>query len=276
MAKPIQLLAIDLDGTLVNREGNISSRNLRALHKICALGVEFVPVSARPGFGIEHALGAFNCYRYMIAFNGAYLIDRDENQVLLDLRMDADSVGRILELVKEHHLYAGYYLGDEFYAETNGDGADLEAAFQGRRQTFVADLQAIAPRGANKIIVLELHDLKRLNAFYEQAVRAVPGVNMIHSSERSVEISHKQASKGSGLRLLAERLDIPSEFIAAIGDNFNDISMIQFAGTGIAIGDAPKEVKQHADLVVGTCEADGAAEAIERILLPKAQRSTEG
>ena len=266
MSRSIQMIAADLDGTLINHQGKISPGNLLALQKVHQQGIEFVPVSARPRFGIEHALGAFDHYRYLIGFNGAYVVDRLKNQVLLDLRMEAEDVGNILALIKAYHFYAGYYLGDGFYADLEGDGADLEASFQGRRQTFVADLQALATMGANKIIVIELQDRERLAAFHKQAIRAFPQFNVILSSERSIEISHHLASKGSGLRFLADKLRIAGEHIAAIGDNYNDISMFQFAGTSIAMSDAPHAVKQAVDLVVGPCEADGAAEAIERFL----------
>lgn len=266
MRKYIQMIAADLDGTLINHQGKISTGNLQALQKLSQQGIEFVPVSARPRFGIEHALGTFDHYRYLIAFNGAYVVDRLENQVLLDLHMKAGDVREILSLINTYHFYAGYYLGDEFYAELEGDGADLESSFQGRRPIFVADLQALAARGANKIIVIELRDREKLEAFYEQAVRTFPQFNLSLSSERSIEISHHRASKGSGLRFLAEKLNIAGEQIAAIGDNFNDISMFEFAETSIAMGDAPLAVKQVADLVVGPCDADGATEAIERIL----------
>jgi len=170
----------------------------------------------------------------------------------------------ILDLVKKFGLYAGYYVGDDFFAEVDGDSARMEARFLGRPPVMLPDLREVAGRGANKIIVLELNDLDKLAAFYKEVT--VQGLNMVFSSRNSIEIAPGNATKGNGLRFLAERLSMPREAIMAIGDHYNDISMLEYAGFAVAMSDAPAEVQRTADFVTGSCEGCGVAEAIERFI----------
>lgn len=264
-----RLLAIDLDGTLLDHQGKISTPNAMLLSEAVNSQVEVVPVSARAVFGIQFALRGLDCYCRLIAFNGAYVFDHAADQVMLDLRIGPDQVLEILNLVKKHGLYAGYYLGNEFYAEVDGESARLEGRFQGRLPQFVPDLREFVPRGANKLIILETRDLEKLRQFNEEANLTLTGLNMPYSSYCSIEITRQDVSKGSGLRFLAEQLGIQPDEVMAIGDNYNDISMLSYAGVSIAVGNAPAEVRAAANYVVAPCEADGVAEAISRFIFQR-------
>lgn len=263
----IQLMAVDLDGTLLDREGNISEANGKAIHEAARRGIEVVPVSARPAFGMEYGLRAFDLFRYLIAFNGAYLYDRSTRQVLLDLHIDPEPLVEILGLVKKFGMYAGYYVGNDFFADLDGESARMEARFLGREPVMLPDLIKVAGRGANKLIILELNEVDKLTALYKEVNEAVQGLNVLFSSSNSIEITPGSATKGNGLRILAERLSIPREAIIAIGDHYNDISMLEYAGLAVAMSHAPAEVQLIADFVTTPCEGNGVAEAIERFIL---------
>ncbi len=263
----ILLLAADLDGTLLVKT-QVSEVNRQAVQEVIDHGIQFVPVSARAPFGIVHALRGIEGYRYLIALNGAYVIDRLSGEVLYDRPMPEGVVRALLALIREHHLYAGYYYRNEFYAEQDGEAAQLESSYQGKLQTFVPDLMALAPGGAHKIIAIEMHNPHLLAHFYEEGIRRIPELNFTYSSDLSVEIVHKQISKGAALEFLAGHLGIPRQAILAIGDSENDLDMIRFAGVGVAVEDALESVRAAADLVVGRCTDDGVAQAIRELVLP--------
>lgn len=265
------MLAVDLDGTLFDHEGNVSETNGKAIHETARRGIEMVPVSARPVFGMEYGLRAFDLFRYFIAFNGAYLYDRRTQQVLLDLHIGPEPLVEILRLIKNLGLYAGYYVGDDFYADVDGESARMETRFLGRAPVMLPDLLEVAGRGANKLIVLELNDLDKLAALYKEVTGTMQGLNVSFSSRNSIEITPGNATKGEGLRFLAERLSIPRKAIMAIGDHYNDISMLKYAGLAIAMSDSPAEVQQIADFVAPPCDGCGVADAIDRFILQRPQ-----
>jgi Cof subfamily protein (haloacid dehalogenase superfamily) len=263
----LRLLAVDLDGTLFDHEGNVSEANAKAIHETAERGIQVVPVSARPVFGMEYGLRAFDLFRYFIAFNGAYVYDRSTRQVLLDLQIEPEPLREILGLIKNLGLYAGYYVGNDFYADVNGESARMETRFLGRAPVILPDLLEVSGRGANKLIVLELNDVDKLTALYKDVNETVQGLHVSFSSRNSIEITPGSATKGDGLRFLADRLSIPREAIIAIGDHYNDISMLEYAGLAIAMSDSPAEVQQIADFVTTPCEGYGVAEAIDRFIL---------
>lgn len=263
----ILMLAVDLDGTLLNHHGRLSKANQEALNAAREQGVEFIPVSARPPFGIDYPLQTIQLSRRMIAYNGSYVYDRLLDGALLDMPIRAELVEAAIHLIHKYGLYAGYYVGNDFYVEIDGEGAQIESFFLGRSPVVVSNLLSIAHRGANKIIVLEPHDFDQLKMFYEEGCQRLPELNLIYSSQRSVEIIHKQASKGNALRYLASVMQITPDRIMAIGDNFNDLSMLAYAGTAVVVANSPPEVQDAAHFVVAGSEEDGVAEAIDRFII---------
>jgi Cof subfamily protein (haloacid dehalogenase superfamily) len=269
--RDLRMLAVDLDGTLFDHEGNVSEANRKAIYETAERGIEVVPVSARPVFGMEYGLRAFDLFRYFIAFNGAYLYDRSTHQVLLDLQIEPEPLREILRLIKKLGLYAGYYVGNDFYADVDGESARIETRFLGRAPVMLPDLIEVSGRGANKLIVLELNDTDKLAALYEEVTVTVQGLHVSFSSRNSIEITPGNATKGDGLHFLAKRLSVPREAIMAIGDHYNDISMLEYAGLAIAMSDAPAEVQQIADFVATPCEGCGVADAIDRFILHRSK-----
>jgi Cof subfamily protein (haloacid dehalogenase superfamily) len=263
----IRLLAIDLDGTLWDHSLEFNKRDAGALRQAARRGIEVVPVSARPPFGIEYGLHGSDFYRYAIAFNGSLVYERATQQELLNLAIPPAQAHAAIDLIHKYHLYAGFYAGSDFYAEIDDENARLEAHSQGRHPVIVPDLSKFAGRGPNKLIVIELKDSQRLTNFYEEASQNLADLSLLYSTGYTIEICPSRVSKASGLRFLAERLGILPAEIMAVGDSYNDISMIELAGIGVAVANAPLEVRQAADWVTASCQEGGVARAVSRFIL---------
>lgn len=263
----IRLLAVDLDGTLWNHSLNFDARDSEALHQAARRGVEVVPVSARPPFGIEYGLHGSDFYRYAIAYNGSLVYERATQQELLNLVIPPAQTEAAIDLIHKYRLYAGFYAGGDFYAEFDDENARLEARSQGRHPVIVPDLSKFASRGPNKLIVIELKDNQRLSSFYEEASRNLADLSLLYSTDYTIEICHSLVSKASGLRFVAERLGIQPAEIMAVGDSYNDLSMIELAGIGVAVANAPQEVRQAADWVTASCQEGGVAQAVAKFIL---------
>jgi Cof subfamily protein (haloacid dehalogenase superfamily) len=263
----IRLLAVDLDGTLWDRSLTFGADDARALRQAARLGVEVVPVTARPPFGIEFGLHNSDFYHYAVAYNGSLVYERATHNVLLNLPISPDQAKAVIHLIHKYHLYAGFYAGSDFYAEFDDENARLEAHSQGRHPVIVPDLTQYADQGPNKLIVIELKDSQRLSRFYEEASQNLADLSFLYSTGNTIEICRSEVSKASGLRFLAERLGIQPAEILAVGDSYNDISMIELAGIGVAVANAPEKVRQAADWVTATCQDGGVARAVSRFIL---------
>jgi Cof subfamily protein (haloacid dehalogenase superfamily) len=318
--QPIRLLAFDLDGTLWNHSLHFDARDAQALHQAACLGIEVVPVSARPPFGIEFGLHNSEFYRFAVAYNGSLVYERPTHRLLalrrlrktdvtssrvrlpetlpldssltgeplakdldssfatlspndssikelLNLPIPPDQATAVIDLIHQYHLYAGFYASDEFYAEIDDENARLESRSQGRNPLIVPDLSLYAGHRPNKIIVIEMQDNGRLSRFYEEATHRLPGLSFLYSTSYTIEICRSGVTKASGLRFLVERLGLQPSQVLAVGDSYNDLSMLEFAGVGVAVANAPLQVRQAADWVTGSCEEAGVAQAAARFIL---------
>jgi len=185
----------------------------------------------------------------------------------LNLAIPPAQAEAVIDLIHKYHLYAGFYAGDDFYAEIDDENPRLETRSQGRHPVIVHDLSKFARRGPNKLIVIELKDSQRLSSFYEEASHNLADLSLLYSTGYTIEICHSRVSKASGLRFLAKRLGIQPAEIIAVGDSYNDLSMLELAGIGVAVANAPQEVRQAADWVTASCQEGGVAQAVSRFIL---------
>jgi Cof subfamily protein (haloacid dehalogenase superfamily) len=262
----VKLLAIDLDGTLLAPDKSLSAANLEAVHRARDAGVLVVLVSARPPFGIvpfSHRLGLDGA---VIAYNGAFGIDVGREQVFLDRPLARRDGQGLVEVARRYDLYAGYYAAMEWFVERVCREMEWEAVSLKRRPKVVRDLTDNSLPRPHKLIVIELGEPQKLAECYSDIRAVLPHVNAHFSGEHALEISDQHASKGIALALLAESMGLDREQVAAIGDGENDLSMLQFAGVGVAVANAPVAVRDAADFVVASNEDSGVAEAIHRLL----------
>jgi Cof subfamily protein (haloacid dehalogenase superfamily) len=267
-APDIRLLAIDLDGTLLEQGGKVvSAANVEALHLAAEAGVEVVPISARGPASIEHPLQRFTELRLIIAYNGALIYDRQAKKILFDLPMPPAEVRQALQLLLDHNLYISLSIGNDFYVREDCPEARFEASAQGLRAIVEPDLFSLAGRGVHRLLAMDHDAPERLRPFYDQAVRELKTVGTIYTSPVSVEMNHQAVSKGAAVSWLAHKLGFSPAQVMAVGDNYNDISMFSVAGLSVAIGDAPPEVQAKAHWLAPRLSQDGAAAAIWHFIL---------
>jgi len=265
----ISLLAIDLDGTLLISDNSVSDANVEAVALACQAGVEVLIVSARPPFGMDEASRWLGLDGIQIAYNGAYVVDRASGKVLLHHPMTAEEAKVMIQLLREHGLYVGYYCGMEWYVELECEEMRFEQRGLQGAPKVVTDLLSDAPPQPDKLIVIDLNRQDRLAAFYEAAHETMPGLNILYSSPGSIEIGSIDASKGLALAWIADHLGIPRREVMAIGDNFNDLSMFDIAGNAVGVGNAPEAIQARAGLVVASNDMDGVAETIHSWVLSR-------
>lgn len=278
----IKLLAVDMDGTCLDRRSRMTDATLEALRKAAGRGVIIVPTTGRNLECIPHRLAAGtlfttgamdekknrDLFRYVISSNGACVTDIRERKEIFRAPVPADDV---LPLLREcgklrlgiaSHIRHRYLLEGRFLTMAGR----LVYGKDARGVCCVRSMEEFIRKGGYKVEEFQFYFF---SPGAEQDVRSVlekyPDLRAAYTGIY-VEVYSKDASKGRALAELARHLDIRKEEIACIGDGENDLSMFEAAGLRIAMGNAVEDLKKQADYVTDSNARDGAAKAVEWIL----------
>lgn len=264
----IRLVAMDLDDTLLRDDWTISPRVVKAIQKAQAQGVKMtiatgrMPISTRP-YAEQLGLDV-----PVITYHGAMIQQAISGDILFRRVIPSSIASEIVRDVVERGIYAQVYLKDRVITQTLNEWSQEYARIASVRieEANLSSLLSREPEGVEKILVIAGEaDLNQLVPLLSQ--RYGKKVHLTKSKPHFLEIIESSVNKGIALAALAERFGIAQQDVMAIGDSFNDLEMIQYAGVGVAMGNARPEIKEQADIVTVTNQEDGVAEAIERYVL---------
>ena len=271
-ALPYSIIALDLDGTLTNSEKIITPRTFDALMKAQREGVRLVLASGRPTFGIAalaNQLQLADYGGYVLSYNGGRIIDWCEKTVIFSQVVDQKLVPILYDFAEKAQLPIVTYLPEAILASKNeGEYLAEEARINGMpvvvAQNFVEEAMQIAGGSTKFLIPGEPELLIQLESEMKAALSEQ--MEVFRSAPFFLELPPKGIDKAQSLQRLLTHLGLERESLMAFGDGFNDLSMIQFAGQGVAMANAVEEVKSIADFVTTSNEEDGIAHALEHLL----------
>ena len=271
-ALPYSIIALDLDGTLTNSEKIITLRTFDALMKAQREGVRLVLASGRPTFGIAalaNQLQLADYGGYVLSYNGGRIIDWCEKTVIFSQVVDQKLVPILYDFAEKAQLPIVTYLPEAILASKNeGEYLEEEARINGMpvvvAQNFVEEAMQIAGGSTKFLIPGEPEQLIQLESEMKAALSEQ--MEVFRSAPFFLELPPKGIDKAQSLQRLLTHLGLERESLMAFGDGFNDLSMIQFAGQGVAMANAVEEVKSIADFVTTSNEEDGIAHALEQLL----------
>ena len=276
----IKLIALDLDGTLLDSNGIISNKTCDAIKEAIKKGIEIVPATGRNIGLICEEIKAIDGIRYAITSNGAAVIDIREERVIFSNFINLDILKRIIDLIKNYpiviELYAdghAYVDKDVFYNPEKYNLNENQIHLMSYNHILIDNFFNLIDesKDTNWIKCVEKINIPFLNEDIKKKVlkslsNEFDELKITSSGKDNIEINISSANKGNGLEKLVNILGIRLEEVAAIGDNNNDIEMIERSGLGIAMGNAIDEIKNKADYVTVDNDKNGAAEAIIKIL----------
>ncbi len=267
--RKISLVVSDVDGTLVTTDKVLTERSRAAVARLNAAGIGFSIISSRPPFGLRMLVEPLRLRLPMGAFNGAALVSPDLK--LLDRReLPAEIVREAMAAFRSGSIGAWLFTANHWLLE-NADGAYVGKEIRTiRTQPTVVDDLSDHLDAVSKLVGVS-EDFARLAAC-ETHLRQLLGerASVVRSQRYYLDITPAGTSKGLLLAELARRLGVRIDEIVTIGDMENDVPMFRNSGFGIAMGNASAEVKGAANAVTLANDEDGFAEAIERIVLPRA------
>jgi Cof subfamily protein (haloacid dehalogenase superfamily) len=283
----MSLIAIDLDGTLINTEHKISKENIKAIKKAQELGHEVVIATGRAHFDVQSILKEEGLSLYTVGANGA-TVHSPAGTSILSVPMQGDKVKEIVKVLDKENIYYEVYSDDGIYTRSYAKNILLdelasykenvpedEFAFmenQYEKQTgqfgyiykeeheeLYTDKQLVY-----NINVFSFDNEKRLAVL--DKFKDANDLTIVQSLEFNFELEHVNASKGKAITYLAKVLGMDIERSMAIGDSGNDISMLEVVSDSFAMGNANDLVKAHAKYVTDTNDKNGVAKAIYRFL----------
>ncbi len=260
----------DLDGTLTNSKKELSPRNREALIALQESGVKVVLASGRPTYGIvpiANELCLSDYGGYILAFNGGVIVDCATGEQIYSQELSEELVEPLYRAAKEEGCVILSYKGCEILTEEPEDQYVKFEAMLNKMPTRRID-SFVEEFAHNVSKCLAVGDPERAVALEKRLVGEYGEVMSIYRSEPFfVELVPLGIDKAQSLSKLAIHLGITSEEMVAFGDGFNDLSMIEYAGFGVAMANAQEIVKERADFVALTNDEDGVAEFVERELL---------
>lgn len=267
----MKILFTDLDGTLLNNNSEVSAGTKAFLNEFLAAGNKLVLSSGRPKdsvLEVKNNAGLTQPGILLICSNGALVYDCDFHKPILERTLPLSYVSHLQKEADALGLHIQTYTRDSIVCREE----DEEIQFYRRRihlpLVLADDYASVLTEEPHKMLAINLHDHEKLLTFCGRiADWAQDKISYIFSNEWYLELFVKEAGKGNAVRFICDYYGVPLSDAYAAGDADNDISMIEAAGTGIAMANAAPKVKEAADIVTRLDnDRDGLAECMRELL----------
>ena len=259
-----QLLAIDVDGTLLDEEHRLSKENQKALEQVLQSGTKVVLCSGRGYWALKNFIEQLGIRNAVITQNGSQITDYTGENILHEEMISVENCRKILEYCVKNGYHPLIYQQDNVYGDLQDRYLEIFERCMNQKVIYTEDIeQTYAQIPLGKILVLD--EPKRILQIQNWMMEQFRGQLLAELAyDFSLEIGG--SDKGKALKWLAGHYQIPRENILAIGDGENDKGMLQYAGFGVAMGSAMPGVKAVADAVTLSNNESGVAEAIRRYM----------
>ena len=255
-----KLLACDMDGTLFGADYVISNENKTAIKNMVKKGYYFVLCTGRPLKAVEKFIRELEIENQPLILNNGVDIYCNGQQIYKCV-LKQNLVKQIVELGREKGVEMIAWQNDKFYAEKDGKWVRYYENIPNIKPTFVDDLTILDQ--VTKIIWFQNDDLtKKYHREFGEIFKNK--LNVTPSRKEFLEFFSIESSKANALKIIGEKLNVSQAETVAVGDGFNDLSMINYAGLGVAMANAPDKVKESADFVTLSCEENGVNHLIGR------------
>ena len=287
-----KLVAIDLDGTMLNQYGVVTQETKDAIQKVQQNGIEVIIASGRPIDSIKTIAKEINSQKYFISGNGAIIYDIANEQIIYENTLKKQKVLDIIKICEENSIYYNIYTDKEivarslqcnvlYYHKENSNKSEEDKT----HINIVENVYEYIAKREEKIVKITICDNNQ--SIFNSIIRKLKEISEIevldvsHMSRKMIkqgteeipieyfytEISAKNVDKWHAIEFLQEKMNIQTEEIIAIGDNINDKKMIEKAGVGIAMGQSHPAIKEIANKTTASNVENGVAHALQEIII---------
>lgn len=284
----IKLIASDMDGTLLDAHMSISTENTEAIRMANELGIEFMVATGRNAQEARAALDEAGIDCAMITLNGAQVFDRS-GKSLFTVPIPSPQAMTVMDILDANGIYYEVATNQGLYSESQPKRIESFASSIATHMPHLTYKMAIAMASANlellhityvdsirELLLDDKLEVLKIICFHTEGPRILGPVGkeisnlgelaVSSSGQNNLEVNHKNAQKGIAVAHVAHERGITLDEVMTIGDNFNDVSMLQTAGVSFAMGNAEIEVKDYAKYLTDTNLESGVGKAILRAI----------
>lgn len=264
----MKAIALDLDGTLLNSEKEISVENREILKSLSEKGVEILIVTGRPYPTTKKIAQTLDFPVTIICYNGARVIDLKTDKVLFEELLSENDVSKIIDFCKENKKDLNLFQNDIWYVEDLESFGTQYYKKNSKLEPVLKSFESFKDFKMLKTIIIDENE--KLN-LVEKKLREIlhDSVYFTYSQDKYLEILNKLVNKGETLRGVLKEKGIEMSECIAFGDAQNDIEMLSAVGIGVAMGNAHESLKQSADYITDTNDNNGVAKFLKTILIKK-------
>lgn len=280
MNPKIHIIALDLDGTLFNRDRQITPYTKEQIKKAVDRGIAVVISTGRPYVGLPLEEAAELGIRYAITTNGAAVYEIPTRTCLYEKCMSEDFSWKILGEILKKHVHLDAFVHGDAYTQTSTLEVVRHSSLPESTRNYilttrdqVEDISAFFKKNHLRLQKATINfEVESDGGFVDreetkELLLSYPQIQVVCGGYNNLEFTSAGVTKGAGLRFLCEHLNIPIESAMVCGDSENDKDIMEAAGFAVAMGNAEREIKEIADYVTATNEEDGVGLAIEKFAL---------
>ena len=264
-----KLVAVDMNGTLLNSRREIAEKTVAAVQQVVEKGVVFAICTGRPVQGVKKYTRLLDLQGPIITYNGAMIVDigrERPDRLLFEQGLGAEDARQIWRLGQSYGVTMCVWSANRLYSNRLDELTRKYSELSGMEPQLAGDIEELLPAGVTKILwYAEAAQIQR-------CVQTIPAalfdeVTFCTSQPIFLEFFSSRVSKAAAMAKIGEIYNIKPNEMIAIGDGLNDLSMIEYAGLGVAMGNAEPEVKACAQYITDTNDNEGVRQVLEKFIL---------
>lgn len=262
-----KLIAVDMDGTLLNSEGKISEKTVDAIRNLSKTDVIFTISTGRPIHGVQKYNTQLHLMGPIITYNGAMIVNAETQEILFEEGLSREDAETIWKLGEQAGVTMCIWSNNQLYGNRLDKRIHDYKKLSGV-EPLLADKEQLLNQGITKILWYD--EVDRIRRFCrELSPELFSQVTFCTSKPVFLEFFSSKVSKAVAMKKIGELYNIQREEMIAIGDGLNDLSMIEYAGLGVAMENAEKAVKDTAQYITASNDEDGVAKVIETFVIKR-------
>lgn len=260
----IKMIATDIDGTILKWSFEFSPAVKKCIKQLDKNGIKIVLVTGRMHSATVPIARELGLHTPIVSYQGG-LIKDETGKTLYQKDLPAKYAKEIIKWAHKDNVHLNLYIDDKLYVEQ--DNEIVKEYTDGRFIDYtVCSFDSLKIENVNKLLAIDLKDAEKVTNWVNELSTKFPDLYIVKSTPYFCEIGSKEARKSSGVKFLANMWGIKKEEILTIGDQNNDIELLNAGGLKVAMGNATAELKSVADYITDTVENDGFVKAVEKLI----------
>lgn len=261
-----KLIAVDMDGTLLNDKSELTEKTIETVKKLIEKGGIFTISTGRPVQGLKTVIEKLGLKGPMITYNGAILAMAEDSRIIFHKKLEETDAKMILDMGLRLNTTIVVWSDNRLYVNVINDRVNDYKKLSGVEPIVIHNYDEIIKQGITKILWYDT--VENVNKYLMKLKDYVNHTAKFCTSKPTfIEFFNSGVSKAEGIYKLSEMYNIKTDEIIAVGDGYNDLEMIEAAGLGVVMANAPDDLKELADYIAPSNEEDGVAEVIEQFML---------